>query len=189
MSSMKSGTAQPDVALRAIQTEYRGYLFRSRLEARWAVFFDALGLKWEYEPEGYDLPSGRYLPDFYLRDFKVFAEIKPSDFPVKDAGTIERCLCHELADLAGTCVFMFAGDPYACIPQGTLATVLSSKPNYVDPQADARLAFDEFCRPMYAELPSVDGVRAVAFKRAVVRGFWPAASKARRARFEHGEQP
>lgn len=26
----------------AIQTEYNGYLFRSRLEARWAVFFDAL---------------------------------------------------------------------------------------------------------------------------------------------------
>lgn len=50
--------------LKAIQTRYAGYLFRSRLEARWAVFFDALGLKWEYEPEGFELPSGRYLPDF-----------------------------------------------------------------------------------------------------------------------------
>ncbi|MCB6994492.1 hypothetical protein LI177_13475 [bacterium 210820-DFI.6.37] len=27
--------------LKAIQTEYKGYRFRSRLEARWAVFFDA----------------------------------------------------------------------------------------------------------------------------------------------------
>jgi len=46
--------------IKAIQTEYRGYLFRSRLEARWAVFFDACGVDWEYEPEGYDLGSGGY---------------------------------------------------------------------------------------------------------------------------------
>ncbi len=49
---------------RAIETRYKGYRFRSRLEARWAVFFDALGLTWEYEPEGFELKSGRYLPDF-----------------------------------------------------------------------------------------------------------------------------
>lgn len=36
-------------------TPYKGYWFRSRLEARWAVFFDTLGLKWLYEPEGFDL--------------------------------------------------------------------------------------------------------------------------------------
>ena len=42
-------------ALKAIETEYKGYRFRSRLEARWAVFFDACGVKWEYEPEGYVL--------------------------------------------------------------------------------------------------------------------------------------
>ena len=51
--------------MKAIQTEYKGYLFRSRLEARWAVFFDACGVRWEYEPEGYDLGDGiYYLPDF-----------------------------------------------------------------------------------------------------------------------------
>jgi hypothetical protein len=53
--------------LKAIQTEYKGYRFRSRLEARWAVFFDACGVEWEYEPEGYDLGGGlQYLPDFLL---------------------------------------------------------------------------------------------------------------------------
>lgn len=53
--------------LKAIQTEYNGYLFRSRLEARWAVFFDACGIEYEYEPEGYDLGNGlMYLPDFLL---------------------------------------------------------------------------------------------------------------------------
>lgn len=53
--------------IKAIETSYRGYRFRSRLEARWAVFFETLGVKWEYEPEGFELPDGdRYLPDFRL---------------------------------------------------------------------------------------------------------------------------
>jgi hypothetical protein len=55
--------------LKPIETHYKGYRFRSRLEARWAVFFDACGVKWEYEPEGYVLPNGQYyLPDFLLHD-------------------------------------------------------------------------------------------------------------------------
>ena len=58
---------KPLHGLKAIQTEYKGYRFRSRLEARWAVFFDACGVDWEYEPEGYDLGDGiNYLPDFLL---------------------------------------------------------------------------------------------------------------------------
>src|SRR4051812_25766152 len=53
--------------MKAIETRYRGYRFRSRLEARWAVFFDKLGLQWEYEEQGYVLPkAGCYLPDFKL---------------------------------------------------------------------------------------------------------------------------
>ena len=53
--------------IKAIETEYNGYRFRSRLEARWAVFFDAAKIKYEYEPEGFELADGtRYLPDFYL---------------------------------------------------------------------------------------------------------------------------
>lgn len=53
--------------LKPIETEYKGYRFRSRLEARWAVFFDNCGIKWEYEPEGFDLGDGiKYLPDFRL---------------------------------------------------------------------------------------------------------------------------
>ena len=53
--------------IKAIETVYKGYRFRSRLEARWAVFFDALGVKWEYEPQGFELEDGtRYLPDFWI---------------------------------------------------------------------------------------------------------------------------
>lgn len=69
--------------IRSIDTEYKGYLFRSRLEARWAVFFDACGVDWEYEPEGFDLGNGVcYLPDFLLHDVRgrvngdLYVEVK-----------------------------------------------------------------------------------------------------------------
>lgn len=61
--------------IKAIETKYKGYRFRSRVEARWAVFFDSLGLKWEYEPEGFELGNGiRYLPDFRIQKKNVFGE-------------------------------------------------------------------------------------------------------------------
>lgn len=63
--------------IKAIETRYKGYNFRSRLEARYAVFFDALGLKWVYEKEGFDLGEyGLYLPDFWLPELKLWYEIK-----------------------------------------------------------------------------------------------------------------
>lgn len=64
--------------MNVIETKYCGHLFRSRLEARWAVFFNALGIEWEYEKEGYHLNEcGNYLPDFYLNSLDCFVEIKP----------------------------------------------------------------------------------------------------------------
>lgn len=48
-------------------TWYKYIPFRSRLEAKWAVFFDVLNVPYIYEPKDFDLPSGRYLPDFLLR--------------------------------------------------------------------------------------------------------------------------
>ena len=65
--------------IKPIETHYNGYRFRSRLEARWAVFFDAAGIKYEYELEGFELPNGqKYLPDFHLPEFKAYVEIKPN---------------------------------------------------------------------------------------------------------------
>lgn len=64
------------MSIGAIQTEYAGYLFRSRLEARWAVFFDTLGFKWSYESEGFEGGGARYLPDFYLQDIGCWVEVK-----------------------------------------------------------------------------------------------------------------
>jgi hypothetical protein len=65
--------------MQAITTEFRGYRFRSRLEARWAVVFDAAGIDWHYEHEGYDLGElGWYLPDFWLPELNTHVEVKPS---------------------------------------------------------------------------------------------------------------
>lgn len=64
--------------IKPIETYYNGYKFRSRLEARWAVFFDAGKIRYEYEPEGYTIggKNYRYLPDFYLTDFDCHVEVK-----------------------------------------------------------------------------------------------------------------
>jgi hypothetical protein len=67
--------------IKAIETVYNGCRFRSRLEARWAVFFDAMDLVWEYEKEGFDLGEyGWYLPDFWLPNQKLWIEIKPNTY-------------------------------------------------------------------------------------------------------------
>lgn len=50
----------------AIPTLYRGIKFRSRLEARWATFLDAIDVEWQYEPQGYTAGGVAYLPDFWL---------------------------------------------------------------------------------------------------------------------------
>lgn len=62
--------------LKAIETIYRGHRFRSRTEARWAVFMDSLGIQWRYEHEGYDLDGVWYLPDFWLPEHRFFFEVK-----------------------------------------------------------------------------------------------------------------
>lgn len=53
--------------IRPIETYYAGVRFRSRLEARWALFFDELDIPWEYEPECFRSADGElYLPDFRI---------------------------------------------------------------------------------------------------------------------------
>lgn len=67
--------------IKPIETTYNGYRFRSRLEARWAVFFDTIGLRYKYESEGLKMSGDVcYLPDFWLPDWKKYVEIKP-DLP------------------------------------------------------------------------------------------------------------
>lgn len=70
--------------IRAIETRYAGCHFRSRLEARWAVFFDHLNIKWEYEPQGFQIFGDHYyLPDFYLPDTGTWVEVKGTFGPTE----------------------------------------------------------------------------------------------------------
>jgi hypothetical protein len=66
------------MTIKPIDTYYAGHYFRSRLEARWAHVFDNLGVRWEYEPQGYRVGENRrpYLPDFYLTDLGWWVEVK-----------------------------------------------------------------------------------------------------------------
>ncbi|MGX1708879.1 hypothetical protein ACWIFI_06070 [Streptomyces albidoflavus] len=67
--------------IKPIPTSYAGCRFRSRLEARWAVFFDEYKIAWQYEPQGYlvgyeDRP---YLPDFWLPKERLWVEVKGAE--------------------------------------------------------------------------------------------------------------
>lgn len=101
-----------------IETKYKGYRFRSRLEARWAVYFDSLRIDWEYEKEGFHLPSGMYLPDFWLPQVSMWAEVKHGEFSLQ-----ENRLCQELSAATGMRVLKLDGTPslkfyWAVLPNG-----------------------------------------------------------------------
>ncbi len=70
--------------IKAIETTWNGYKFRSRLEARWAVYFTSLRIEFWYEPEGYIVDGEPYLPDFWLPQVDMFAEVKPAEFTAKE---------------------------------------------------------------------------------------------------------
>jgi hypothetical protein len=101
--------------LAPIETIYNGYRFRSRLEARWAIFFDESGVKYEYEKEGYDLgDAGWYLPDFYLPEIRdgVFIEVKPESF-FSDSENYKKT--EKLTLLTKKDSFIVCGDPFKSI--------------------------------------------------------------------------
>lgn len=70
--------------MKSLPTTYNGTIFRSRTEARWAVFFTNVGWEWIYENQGYELNSGGlYLPDFEItlpNSDRYFVEVKPNTF-------------------------------------------------------------------------------------------------------------
>src|SRR5689334_9158287 len=66
--------------MRAMETIYRGRHLGSPLEVRFAVFFDALEIAWEYEPKEFALDGLWYLPDFYLPDLDLWIDIKEDSY-------------------------------------------------------------------------------------------------------------
>lgn len=110
--------------IKAIETEFDGIRFRSRLEARWAVYFKGIGFRYEYEPEGFDLGGCWYIPDFWLPDVNAWAEVKPARFAYDDV-----IKCCWLARGLSQKVVMLDGAPSAKIyweiqPTGGLGFVV-----------------------------------------------------------------
>jgi hypothetical protein len=107
------------MTIKPIPTMYQDVEFRSRLEARWAVFFDAMGITWSYEREGFDLDGDWYLPDFWIdhRDFARYSEGTPNNagmwLEVKPNMPTDKEmeLCEKLAKHTKHCVYLVGGEP------------------------------------------------------------------------------
>lgn len=168
---------------KAIETEYKGYRFRSRLEARWAVFLDALGLQWEYEKEGYDLGKlGYYLPDFWLPWSKYspypgsgyFVEIKGRE-PTDD----EIAKLRALAAQTNHSSWLFVGVPGA---HKRYTAHRTGNFFFCDPLAEyieESNPYDAYTFDLWCHFSRWDGITPEHMEDAIVA--------ARSARFEHGE--
>lgn len=89
--------------MKPIVTTYNGVTYRSRTEARWAVFFDRIGMNVDYEAFELDIPTiGKYTPDFSIGS-ELFAEVKPvwpTGLEVSKARALAR-LCNGVVLLIG----------------------------------------------------------------------------------------
>jgi hypothetical protein len=92
--------------IKSVPTTWRGVTYRSRTEARWAVFLAELPIAADYEAEPFRLQNGLYLPDFRIPEWKMFIEVKGRE-PTED----EAKKCSELARLAGEGVLLTDGAP------------------------------------------------------------------------------
>lgn len=179
----------------AINTSYNGYNFRSRLEARWAIFFDQMGVDYVYESEGFNLDGIRYLPDFYLpKGIQIYGEnksrrniwleVKP---PIKlsdaDNEKINAFLSHTDNQL-----ILVSGDPGPESPVRLVAeqpagqrTALTVQ--WIDLDGEAALLDNTILE----NASEIDRARLKAL--SVTPRLIAAYATARKARFEHGEKP
>lgn len=193
--------------MKAIQTEYKGYKFRSRLEARWAVFFDACGVNWEYEPEGYYLGDGLcYLPDFLLHNVHIKCTGDPIDIFVEVKGVMTTDDCNKINKfICGERVINLNNNPSEYLsPNPTL--IVGNIPeetetghsffyNYVEEGELPPFNFMSIDSDCYTAYPGVNtNGDFVLFGGDYMDDFDEdktsrAYCKARQARFEHGEKP
>lgn len=193
-------------AIKAIETQYKGYRFRSRLEARWAVCFDAWNEPYEYEPEGFDikLENGEtiyYLPDFKLTNHKhgqLWLDIKPNRELLQDE--IEKAVAFSLA--SHEALILLCGDPwyetigyefgcrggeyYAGLP----VKIMQCPSSISDKNDSPHIAWInpniEECKPPKIPLWQWKNIyNAVTKSDWIMRGYIAGRS----ARFEHGEKP
>ncbi len=189
--------------IKAIETSYSGHRFRSRLEARWAIAFDAMGLSWTYEPEGYHLPSGRmYLPDFRVEiaDGTLWVEVKPEG---GDVSKFEEFMAAREDTDRGTVLSEIPNvsrGPFLDQPGGYAEVCLWSGDNLARDDAPYQFCECEFCGAIgftyearSRRIRCCDANREASQHpgkgpRCVASGLIQVAFiTARSARFEHGE--
>lgn len=179
--------------MQALDTTYKSYKFRSRLEARWAVYFDKVGVKWEYEPAGFKISETRkYLPDFYLPEIETYIEVKHGNYDRKPVFGDMVAMMECGAASIGKCLAVF-GDP------------LDHKLMAVGRIADGEPWCDDFCEqsaiafefkgglPFVCATFNLSAAEKVSVKLKTkpnkIIDNYKEKSAARAARFEHGEAP
>lgn len=96
--------------IKAIPTTYKSFKFASRLEARYALWLDIMGVPWEYEREAFDLDGLTYFPDFWLPLHKAWLEIK-GEIISDEIGLKVIDKCARLATLSSCPVILAFNDP------------------------------------------------------------------------------
>ena len=173
--------------MKAIETKYKGYRFRSRLEARWAIFFDSLGQRWDYELEGFEFENGvKYLPDF-----KIYWSSEGNDgywIEVKGAKPNKDEI--EKADLlrkeTNTPVFIYWGSPW---PDEWKIVVIAKDGKVIDAYFDEKDCVFRREDDHYASSTTPFSFHFQVLPTRIKQNkFQCAFDDARGARFEHGEQ-
>ena len=148
-----------------IPTKYNGVEFKSRLEARWAVFFDYLNIHWEYEPEGFKLDNKNnadsyYCPDFLIRTPQgkdMWVEIKPHN--IKQSDKFDKF--KKLIKLDR--VYLLSGQPSDVLkntsfcPRCGSFEVETTSERMVINEENYQIMQDVYCWPCDTETPSGGG--------------------------------
>ena len=183
--------------MKAIPTIFKKIKFRSRTEARWAVFFENMKWNWEYEPQGYVLPRNiAYLPDFkvVLPDgVTLYAEVKAFEFD--DLGDEQIRKARLLASETKATVVLLPGTPECRIYNAVTANSADNTfigTIFQDYEPYLRVA-DSYWLAQ-ATLDPTNGRMKFDFDERKIRkafgdGYAKALEASRSARFEHGESP
>ncbi len=172
--------------IKAIETYYKGHKFRSRLEARWAVFFETAGIRWIYEQEGFVVNNKPYLPDFFLPDLGYFE--------VKGRYEYDDELMQEFANEIGQPLFVaFEEIPIPEWGKGYLKTFIpNSYPQEGEMMywgySDMFLQCDG-CGKISVQNEVYDTIKSNCCEGSREMTIEHALLAAREARFEHGEKP
>jgi hypothetical protein len=184
------------MTIQPIETRYAGCRFRSRLEARWAVFFDALRIRWEYEPQGYVVNGTPYLPDFqlFLPDGPVvFAEVKNGGVDLFKGEHID--ICRALANKADCKVLLLTGPPaHRLYQQFAPGLPSNSFQAAFFRDYDTKLVTADAYWVQHIEVNPETGAPEFqhderGLRKSFGQGLVDAVAAARSARFEHGETP